>query len=99
MPNSVIAVLKQPLDTGDLRDVGRCDLIPHEIMVFDVSPVHSAYRRMPPHLAAEVKQLFQGLIRRSSSNYASAVVLVKKKSGALRSERAMSKRCASSANR
>jgi hypothetical protein len=73
----------------DPLDVGRCDLIPHEIRVVDASPVNTAYRRIPPHLVAEVKQLLQGLldqglIRRSSSNYASAVVLVKKKSGALR---------------
>ena len=70
-------------------DVGRCDLIPHEIRVTDATPVHAAYRRVPPHLVNEVKQLLQGfleqgLIRRSSSNYASAVVLVRKKSGALR---------------
>ncbi|MEG7523289.1 MAG: hypothetical protein M3H12_09330, partial [Chromatiales bacterium] len=55
----------------------------------DASPVHTAYPRIPPHMVAEVKQLLQGLldqglIRRSSSNYASAVVLVKKKSGTLR---------------
>ena len=70
-------------------DVGRCDLIPHEIQVVDASPVHAAYRRVPPHLVDEVKKLLQdlleqGLIRRSSSNYASAVVLVRKKSGSLR---------------
>ncbi len=70
-------------------DVGHCDLIPHEIRVTDAAPVNSAYRRVPPHLVEEVKTLLQGfldqgLIRRSSSNYASAIVLVKKKSGALR---------------
>ena len=70
-------------------DVGRCDLIPHEIKVTDAAPVNSAYRRVEPHLVDEVKTLLQGfldqgLIRRSSSNYASAIVLVKKKSGALR---------------
>ncbi len=70
-------------------DIGRCDLIPHEIRVTDPGPVHAAYRRVPPHMVDEVKTLLQGfldqgLIRRSSSNYASAVVLVRKKSGALR---------------
>ena len=48
----------------------------------DAAPVNSAYRRVPPHLLQGF--LEQGLIRRSSSNYASAIVLVKKKSGALR---------------
>ena len=70
-------------------DVGRCDLIPHEIRVTDAAPVNSAYHRVPPHMVDEVNTLLQGfldqgLIRRSSSNYASAIVLVKKKSGALR---------------
>ena len=37
-----------------------------------------------PHMVAEVKHLFQGPIRQSSSSYASAVVLVKTKYGALR---------------
>ena len=63
-------------------DVGCCDLIPHEIRVTDAAPVNSAYRRVPSHLVEEVKTLLQGfldqgLIRRSSSNYASAIVLVK----------------------
>ena len=72
----------------DPLDVGWCDLILHEIMVVDASPVNTAYRRIPPHMVAEVMQLLQGLldqglISRSSSNYASAVVLVKKKTGSL----------------
>ena len=51
--------------------------------------MHAAYRRVPPHLVDKVKKLLQdlmekGLIRRSSSSYASAVVLVRKKSGTLR---------------
>ena len=70
-------------------DVGCCELVPHEINVVDSTPVRAPYRRVPPHLVTEVKSMLQGLleqglIRRSSSNYASAVVLVKKKSGALR---------------
>ena len=73
---------KEPLN------VGRCDLIPHEIRVTDAAPVNSTCRRVPPHLVDEVKTLLQGfldqwLIRRSSSNYATTIVLVKKKSGAL----------------
>ena len=70
-------------------DVGCCDLTPHEINDVDPSPVGAAHRRVPPQLVSEEKSLLQGLleqglIRRSSSNYASAVVLVKNKSGALR---------------
>ena len=70
-------------------DVGSCGLIPHDINVIDSTPVNTAYRRVPPHLVDEVKCLLpglleKGLIRRSCSNYASAVVLVRKKSGALR---------------
>ena len=70
-------------------DVGCCGLIPHKNNVIDPAPVNTSYRRVPPHLVGEVKCLLQsllekGLIRRSCSNYASAVVLVRKKSRALR---------------
>ena len=70
-------------------DVGCCGLIPHKNNVIDPAPVNTSYRRVLPHLVGEVKCLLQsllekGLIRRSRSNYASAVVLVRKKSRALR---------------
>ena len=70
-------------------DLGSCNLIPHEIKVTDQKPIRMPYRRIPPTQTQEVKQLLQdmleqGIIKRSTSPYASPVVLVKKKSGALR---------------
>ena len=55
----------------------------------DDIPVNQRYRRIPPNQFEEVKEHLQmllkrGVIRPSQSNYASPVVLVQKKSGALR---------------
>ena len=70
-------------------ELGSCDLIPHKIVLTDDRPINLPYRRVPPHQVAEVKQLLQsmldkGIIRRSTSPYASPVVLVRKKNGTLR---------------
>ena len=72
----------------DPFDFGRCDLIPHQITL-DGKPVNLPHRRIVPSLVEEVKQLLQDLldrqiIRRSTSPYASPIVLVRKKSGQLR---------------
>ena len=73
----------------DSLDLGYNDLIPHEINVVDDKPVNLPYRRIIPSQMAEVKNLLQDLldrnvIRKSSSPYASPVVLVRKKDGQLR---------------
>ena len=70
-------------------DLGYNYLIPHEISVVDDRPVNLPYRRIIPSQMAEVKNLLQDLldrnvIRKSSSPYASPVVLVRKKDGQLR---------------
>ena len=70
-------------------DLGFCDLVPHEIRVSNETPIRLPYRRIPPTKMNDVKTLLSDLlekeiIRRSSSPYASPVVLVPKKSGALR---------------
>ena len=70
-------------------DLGYNDSIPHEIHLTDDKAINLPYRRVIPCQMAEVKKLLQDLlnrkvIRKSSSQYASPIVLVKKKDGQLR---------------
>ena len=70
-------------------ELGCTDLVKHEIKLTNYVPFKERYRRIPPHQYAEVRKhldemLQIGAIRRSSSPWASAIVLVRKKDGALR---------------
>ena len=70
-------------------DLGKCNILKHNIKITDPQPFKERYRRIPPHLYKEVKAHLQemvevGAIRRSFSSWASAVVLVRKKDGGLR---------------
>ena len=69
--------------------LGRTTTIQHKIPTSDDIPVNQRHRRIPPNQLAEVKEHLQdlldkGVIKPSQSNYASPIVLVRKKSGALR---------------
>ena len=73
----------------DEDDIGCCDVVKHRIHTTDNIPVRLPHRRIPPQQWEEVREylrtsLAQGLIRESSSPYASAVVLVRKTDGSLR---------------
>ena len=73
----------------DEDDLGFCDLVKHKIVTTDDKPIRVPHRRVPPHQWPEVrdyiqKSLDQGIIRESSSLYASPIVLVRKKDGKLR---------------
>ena len=73
----------------DSLDLGTCDKVPHKILTVDEVPVSQPYRRIPPQYIKEVKELLQkfleqGIIQRSGSPYASPIVLVKKRDGAVR---------------
>ena len=70
-------------------DLGCTNAVRHRIRTVDDIPVVTPYRRIPPTQLDEVKQHLQQLLRNgtiveSNSDYASAIVLVHKKSGALR---------------
>ena len=68
-------------------ELGKCNILKHNIQLTDQQPFKEKYRRIPPHLFEEVKQqemVEVGAIRRSFSPWASAVVLVRKKDGGLR---------------
>ena len=69
-------------------DLGKCKILKHDIKLTDHQPFKERYRRIPAHLFEELKQHLQemvetGAIRKSFSLWASAVVLVRKKDGAL----------------
>ena len=70
-------------------DLGRTNLVQHNIVLSDPAPFKERYRRIPPQLYDEVREHLQemlrlGAIRRSCSPWASAIVLVRKKNGKLR---------------
>ena len=72
----------------DSLDMGHTSLVKHKIKLDNYTPFKERYRCIPPNLFEEVKnhlkEMIQvGAIRRSSSPWASAVVLVRKKDGSL----------------
>lgn len=71
------------------EDLGYADKVQHEIHLTDDVPVTQPYRRIPPTQYSEVREhigklLKKGIIRESSSAYASPIVLVRKSDGSLR---------------
>ena len=70
-------------------ELGKTDMVKHVIRLDEQTPFRERYRRIPPHQYDEVKKHLKemleiGAIRKSQSPWASAVVLVRKKDGALR---------------
>ena len=71
------------------NDFGHLKGYKHRIQLTDPIPVAQPYRRIPPHLIDEVKKILQtwqdqGIIRDSTSAFASPIVPVRKKTGDLR---------------
>ena len=84
----LLVVTADVFSKNDL-DLGKCNMLKHDIEITDPQHFKERYRRIPPHLYEEVKAHLQemvevGAMRRSFSPLASAVVLVRKKDGGLR---------------
>ena len=84
----LLCAYSEAFSKNDL-DLGKCNILKHNIQLTDQQPFKERYSRIPPHCFEEVKQHLQemvevGAIRRSFSPWASAVVLVRKKDGGLR---------------
>ena len=71
------------------NDLGCSTALEHEIPLLDDVPVRQRYRRLPPSQYEQVREHIQtllagGVIRPSTSPYASPIVIVQKKSGQMR---------------
>ena len=78
----------QHLFALNLKELGRTSLIQHEIKLNDKTPFKERYRRIPLHQYEEFRKHLQemldiGAIQRSTSPWATPVVLVHKKDGSL----------------
>ena len=72
-----------------LTDLGRTNLVEHEIHLQNEQPFKEPYRKIPPALVDEVREhlkemLAVGAIRESTSRFSSNVVMVRKKDGSIR---------------
>ncbi|PIK44051.1 hypothetical protein BSL78_19097 [Apostichopus japonicus] len=70
-------------------DLGYTDKVTHRIYLKDETPIKQPYRRIPPSQIEEVREhvrklLGTGVIRESTSPFASPIVLVRKTDGSLR---------------
>ncbi len=73
----------------DEDELGFSDRVQHEINLVEDVPISQPYRRIPPTQYSEVREhitklLKKGVIKPSSSAYASPIVLVRKTDGSLR---------------
>ena len=79
----------QHLFAMNLSELGKISLVQHDIKLVDMTPFKGHYQRIPPHQYEEVKKHLQemleiGAIHKSTSPWASPIVLFHKKDGGLR---------------
>ena len=84
-------LIKKYQDIFALKDteLGHTKLIKHEIKLLDDKPFKERYQRIPPQQFEEVRKHLEemvniGAIWKSQSQWASVIVLVRKKDGSLR---------------
>ena len=70
-------------------DLGRTDVVRHEIDTGDARPIRQPARRLPIHRRSEAEEHVQDMLERwiiepSNRSWASHIVLVKKKNGSTR---------------
>ena len=78
----------QHLFVMNLSELGKTSPVQHDIKLDDITPFKECYQRIPPHQYEEVKKPLQkmleiGPIYRSTSSWASPIILVCKKDGGL----------------
>ena len=90
-PEQLFALLFDYADifAADQDDLGRTGKIKHKINTGDSSPIRQPVRRVPPIRRDEARTLLQGMLQKgvikpSTSPWASPIVLVKKKDGSTR---------------
>ena len=84
-----LLVKHEHIFSRDEWDIGLTNLVEHPIKTNGAEPIRQRPRRVPLAYADEEKKAIEGLLRKgviqkSSSPWASPIVLVKKKSGAIR---------------
>ena len=72
-----------------IEEIGYSNVVEHKIETVDNVPIQLSDRVVPPKLMPEVKKQLQdwldkGIIRESESNYASQMVIIRKKTGEIR---------------
>ena len=84
--SSLQKLLSEFTDVFDCNGgTGRTTVTQHTIGTGDQGPIWQHPRRIPIHYQNQIEEMLkQGIIRPSSSSWASPVVLVKKKDGSLR---------------
>ena len=71
------------------HELGRCEIIKHDIELSDYTPIKQKYRRIPPHMFDAVKEELnklheQGVIRPSMSPWSSPISIAVKSDGSPR---------------
>ena len=79
----------QQVFAQDDDDVGLAQTAKHRVYITDESPGKAAYRRIPPPQCDEVKThitdlFYKGIIKPSQSEFASPIVICRKKNGKIR---------------